>query len=222
MKSTLSIYLYLIAILGYSQESTESRKERMIRTRNEQIEAQDHLEPEQGDLTAYDFSLEYHSNVRSYLLKSLSDRPIVRMVVLPSFTPEYVISLDQIGDDYYQVTKIEMDSNIWYSRNPEEIKRSVKTKMINSEIADSLSSLYLIALSKTKYPAEPMIYTDGINYHFAAVANFGVHTATKHSPRQGTRIAQLVEITLKLMTEFDEDEFFSEIEALKDRLLPPI
>jgi len=136
---------------------------------------------------------------------------------MPSFHPEYVISLDKENDKYL-LTKIELDSSIWYSRFPEKIHKSFTIKMINPELADSLSSLYVAALSKTRYPTNPIIYNDGIRYHFAAKANFGIYTATKHSPAKGTRIAQLIELTLKLMTDFKEAEVFNEIHTLKQRL----
>ena len=139
------------------------------------------------------------------------------MIVLPSFSPEYVISLDKIGDDLL-VTKIELDSNLWYSTHPEQIKTSITTKIIKPELADSLLSLYVLALSKTKYPDQPRITTDGTRYHFAAGTPYGLRTATKHSPRTGTRIAQLVFITEKLIGNFDENELINEIERLKERI----
>lgn len=213
MKTTLLSILLLSGIFCYSQGN---RKEQRIRE-FERIEIQDHLEPEIGDLVTYKFSLDYHSRIRSILLETLSERLTIRMVVLPSFSPEYVISLDIIGDDYL-VTKIELDSNLWYSTHPEQVKKSITTKIIKPELADSLLSLYILALSRTKYPDEPMIIADGTRYHFAAGTPSGLRTATKHSPRTGTRIAQLVYITEKLIGNFDENELIKEIEELKERI----
>lgn len=213
IKTPLLSCLLLSGVLCYSQES---RKEQRIRERNERIEQQDHLEPEQGDLVDYKFSLDYHTQIRSILLDSLGDKPIIRMIVLPSFSPEYVISLEKVENKYI-VTRVTLDSSVWYSKDYSRIKRRFATKTISSELSDSLSALYLLALSKTRYPDRPLIFTDGISYHFAAKAHFGIHTATKHSPIKGTRIAQLVQLTEKLMDAFIEKDLMCEIELLKAR-----
>jgi len=213
MKFTLLSIFLLSGIFCFSQSK---RKEQRIRE-IERIELQDHLEPERGDLVTYKFLLDYHSRIRSILLDTLSERPIIRMVVLPSFSSEYVISIDMIDNDYL-ITKIELDSNIWYSKHPEQIKKSITTKIIKPELADSLSSLYVLALSKTRYPDKPILISDGTRYHFAARGPYGIQTATKHSPRTGTRIAELVHLTEKLMNNFDEIELINEIEKLKKRL----
>jgi hypothetical protein len=214
MKFTFLSILLLTGKLSYSQEGI---REQRIREWNEQIEQQDHLEPEQGDFVAYKYSLDYHAQIRSTLLDTLSDWPIIRMVVLPSFSPEYVISIDKIGNNF-MVTKINLDSSIWYSENPEQIKRSIVTKLITDELANSFSSLYLLALSKTRYPSESLMGNDGTNYHFAAEANFATHTGTKWSPREGTRIAEMVKLTEKLMDEMSESELINAVDKLKKRM----
>jgi len=77
----------------------------------------DHLEPVRGIFDVYDFQLEYYPRVRKVLFSGLSNKPEIRFLVMPSFTPEYVLDIefDRKNNKYYMVYHI-CEQMIW--KNP--------------------------------------------------------------------------------------------------------
>jgi hypothetical protein len=62
---------------------------------------QAHLEPAK-DRSKYSGNLkEYYDHVFERLLKRMSDKPLARYLVLTSFSPEYVLSLEEIDTSNY-------------------------------------------------------------------------------------------------------------------------
>lgn len=65
----------------------------------------DHLIPDSGIYGIFDYQFDYYSNVRKVLFKELSDKPEIRLLVMPSFTPENVLDIQKNNKDgnYYLV-----------------------------------------------------------------------------------------------------------------------
>ncbi|MEP1069031.1 MAG: hypothetical protein ABJG99_09800 [Crocinitomicaceae bacterium] len=183
----------------------------------------DHLEPVDSYFDYYEYRIDYHNKIRLFLLDTLNKRPMIRMVVLPSFSSEYVINLEELNGTFI-VTKVIADTSIWYSQNPdyvqnpEELVVKIETRTISKSLAEKVSDLFETAMNQTQYNNDGIIGTDGTSYYFTATGSFGWRTATKWSPREGTKINELIRITETLISnELEEAELTEEIENLKSR-----
>ena len=55
--------------------------------------AQEHLEPEEGILNQRESRLDYAMRLREVLLKDAANHHLARMVCLPAFEPEWIVTL---------------------------------------------------------------------------------------------------------------------------------
>ncbi|MCV9386188.1 hypothetical protein [Reichenbachiella ulvae] len=177
----------------------------------------DHLEPVDSYFDYFKYEIDYKNKIRSFLLDTLNKRPLARLLVLPSFTSEYVINLENI-EGTYVVTKVSVDRSIWYAENPDDIKIIISERSISKTLADKIDNLFETALDQTKYKNNGMMGTDGTTYYFTSIGNSGRRTATKWSPRKGTKINQLIGITEALtLRNLNEDQLIDEIDKLMGR-----
>ncbi len=158
----------------------------------------DHLIPDCGIYGIFDYQFDYYSNVRTVLFKGLSDKPEVRFLVMPSFTPENVLDIqkDNKEDKYYLVYRI-CERMIWTNKNWEEVKVKEYKAEIDFKSVQLMKSLYLKAIKQTKHPEEEELGMDGVNYYFFAW-DYGLKTGTVWSP-QTPKMRQLVEIGNELI-----------------------
>jgi hypothetical protein len=160
-------------------------------------------------LTDFDFSSDYKTQIRKKLLFDLSDFPIARILVCPSFEPEFAVSietkLDKNGKEYdesktYLILRTCYPS-IWNSYLNKDNSSIVSTKeiLIDSVFSQVLESLFKSALSKARFSLEPTDGVDGTNYYFMSSIEFeGVLCGYTWSPDSGTRMNELCEITVLL------------------------
>lgn len=158
----------------------------------------DHLIPGSDIYSIFDYQFNYYSNVRTVLFKGLSDKPEIRLLVIPSFTPENVLDIqkDEENDNYYLIYHI-CERRIWSNKNKEEIKVKEYKAEIDSASVQLIKSLFLKAIKQTKYPENEIDGRDGITYHFFAW-DHGLKTGTVWSP-QTPKMRQLVEIGNELI-----------------------
>ena len=74
----------------------------------------EHLEPLGTIYDIYNYQFEYYSVVRKVLFNGLTDIPIIRFQVMPSFTPENVLDIEynREKNKYFIVYHI-CDKMIW-------------------------------------------------------------------------------------------------------------
>src|SRR5947209_8732059 len=95
--------------------------------------AQDHLEPEEGLLAADDLHWNYAKRIRDVLLKDAASDYQARMVCLPSFEPEWVVTVVREDgprrDDpgHYFVEYVAVDKQLWPPGNKASQTAKVKT-----------------------------------------------------------------------------------------------
>lgn len=169
----------------------------------------DYLKPDFSTLTDFDFSSDYKTQIRKKLLFDLSDFPIARILVCPSFEPEFAVSietkLDKNRKEYdesktYLILRTCYPS-IWNSYLNKDNSSIVSTKeiLIDSVFSQVLESLFKSALSKARFSLEPTDGVDGTNYYFMSSIEFeGVLCGYTWSPDSGTRMNELCEITVLL------------------------
>ena len=156
----------------------------------------DHLTPGNDIYSISDRQFNYYSKVRTILFNGLSDRPEIRLIVLPSFTPKNVLDIqkDNKDGDFYLIYRI-CEKMINSNKDSEEVKE-YKTK-IDSASVQLIKSLFLKAIKQTKYPENEIDGRDGITYHFL-VWDYGLKTGITWSP-QTPKMRKLVEIGNELI-----------------------
>jgi hypothetical protein len=197
------ILLFLIAFSGITQAQINK----------------DHLEPVNGIFDIYDYQFEYYSKVREILFKGLFDKPEIRFLTMPSFSPENVLQIDCDKDrkNYYCTFHI-CDSIIWYNwydknENLENMTVKKYRKAIEKQSVELIKSLYDLAISQTKfYEIEKdengneliTMGTDGENYYLS-VNRYGQKTGKVWSPGKNTKMAELIAISDELIEKTKEE-----------------
>ncbi|WP_299251832.1 hypothetical protein [uncultured Lacinutrix sp.] len=187
-------YLLLIFLSVFFSTNAQNENEEIILNRAE------HLFPLDGILNSYDFQFEYYSDLRKSLLKGLSDSPKIQYLSTPSFSTEYVLHINDSIATYRKAI-----NNIWYSKNTDSTNIEKYKSPINKESIELLQNLYRKAIKKTKYQIiEPensnnlISGNDGTTYLFS-VYNFGIKSGKTWSPKEGTKLFDLVQINEEII-----------------------
>jgi len=170
------------------------------------LELSDHLEPVDGIFNSYDFQIEYYSRVRKMLFEKLIDRPEIRFLVMPSFTPENVLDIeyDKINVKFFLVYHI-CEKMIWDNKSWDKTKVIEYRKDINKESVDLIKTLFKRAISQTRFYESSMLGFDGETYYFSYSDN-GLKTGSVWSPNGGTKMGRLVNIGFKLIDLTKKDD----------------
>jgi hypothetical protein len=164
-----------------------------------QIMAQsDHLEPPSGVFDGTDVQFEYYAKIRKVLFQGLNSRPVIRFLVIPSFTAESVLDIefDRTTQKLILVYLV-CDKNLWYNKNGEQVNVIRKSKEISNESVELIKSLFEVAIQGVQYPAEPIIGCDGEKYLFS-INKFGFKSGMTWSPNKDTKMRRLVDIGMEL------------------------
>jgi hypothetical protein len=156
---------------------------------------QNNLEP-CSDSNQYSGDLkEYYTNVFKFLYKGLCAKPIARYAVLPSVSPEYVVSLEKDTSGDYKFFYQTFTKRFWSLKNKKNIRTRDKIKPIDKDMALLIKELFDKVLSQIKEPPEPRLGLDGAMYYFSGTNNKGdVITGEIWSPDIGTKMHKLIEI----------------------------
>ncbi len=128
----------------------------------------DHLEPTSGIFDSSDSQLEYYSKVKKILFQGLDNRPTIRFLIIPSFTPESVLDIeyDRTTKKFVLVYQV-CDKNIWYNKNGETTKIIRKSKEINGESVELISKLFETAIQGVEFQKGQFLGCDGEKYFFS-------------------------------------------------------
>lgn len=159
----------------------------------------DHLQPLEGIYDMPDFLFDYYTKVRKVLFYELSANPEIRFQVMPSFTPEEILQIeyDKSTDKHKLVYRI-CEDMIWSNENWEKVKIKEFISEINKESVDLLKELFVLAISKTRFPENEHFGLDG-DYYFFSINNLSLKSGTVWSPQDGTKMKKLVDIGLELI-----------------------
>ncbi|MEQ9218506.1 MAG: hypothetical protein RLO17_10710 [Cyclobacteriaceae bacterium] len=177
--------------------------------------AQDHLEPTNNLFSYFPYRVDYHLQITNILIDSLKTKPEIQVVILPSFSSEIVWQIFKTSDGRYISQVRKASKSIWhnqYEKKPKKIKPLISEKELSSDIYKLLKSLYLTSVYTTKYSLpDGKMGLDGTNYYFS-VFDYGFKSGTIWSPKEGTLMRELVEITNILIQKFDSQESRIELE----------
>ncbi|MBN2820263.1 MAG: hypothetical protein JXP36_14905 [Bacteroidales bacterium] len=164
---------------------------------------EDHLEPVVGIFGDFDFQFEYYTKVRKILFNGLSDKPIIRFLVMPTLIyPENVLDIEYVKeeDKCYSIYQV-CNKMIWSNRNNdwESIRVSRYKKEIDNKTVESLILLFKSAIYKTRFSKNVIPGNDGTDYYFSLFDGGRLKTGKIWSPYENTKMGRLVEIGNKLI-----------------------
>lgn len=167
-----------------------------------QVKAQDdNLKPVNGIFSEYNYQFDYYSLVRKILFRGFSNNPEARFVIIPSFSPESVLDIEEgSGNSRYYLIYHKSNTNIWYNRGDKKITvDSIKAEIdYNSFLL--IKTLFLTAINKVKYETDSLRSggKDGTDYYFS-VSDLGQKEGVIWSPAAGSKMNRLVEIGIHLI-----------------------
>lgn len=135
--------------------------------------AQDHLEPEEGILNQRESQLEYAKRLREVLLKDAAGYHLARMVCLPAFEAEWIVTVvRENGQDLdaphsYYVEYVGAGKKLSPPTESQGIGVKKSRATLDPETAESLNKTWRRMLRRTRYPSEPRLGADGVSYHFS-------------------------------------------------------
>lgn len=154
----------------------------------------DNLEPESGFFSSSDTKCSYYPKVRNILCNNLEYYTEARVVVLPPFSQEYLISLDSKNGQTYLTYRIAKDQ-IWHNRKKSIIECENHEIVFDPSVAMKIHELFYLATSRAKYSNDRILEEDGTSYIFVAFeTGFGLRSGFTKSPKAGN-MQELVKIT---------------------------
>ena len=184
MKSLALTFLTLVSVSSFGQE--------------------DHLVPTGDYFNLYNHERDYYPYIYKHLFKDLSDTPLARVLTLPSFSPENVLSVENVDKEKenYKVIYVIGKESIWYKKNRNALEVMRYEEPIDTTLVRIISRVFRQATAQVKYPSEDSyaIGLDGVTYVFTTfVAGHGNRSGEVWSPDEGTKMNQLVEFTQALI-----------------------
>ena len=117
------------------------------------VSAQDHLEPEDGILNMDEDSWDYTKRLRTILLKDAEIYHLARMVCLPSFAPESVVTVGRDDDQLvYFVEYAESEKSLWGPGPFSDVKVKKSRASIDRKTAEAVQDVWRLMLRAVRYP----------------------------------------------------------------------
>jgi len=135
--------------------------------------AQDHLEPEQGILNQPEWQWSYAQRLRQVLLKDAADYHLARMVCLPAFEPEWVVTVvrqeaeDLDAPHSYYVEYVGTEKKLFRPKDSQGVTVKKSRAPLDRDTAESLNKTWRRMLRTTRYPKKHRLGADGVSYHFS-------------------------------------------------------
>ncbi|MBV8252106.1 MAG: hypothetical protein JO154_05815 [Chitinophaga sp.] len=156
----------------------------------------DRLDPFEPSRNAID---SYYNHLYQQLLWRFADRPLARVVVVPPFSPEYALSVEEDAGGYLLKSNIRVAYyDVAAQKRVIVDKPMMVSRRINRELAMRIQQLFNVALRQTGSPADPGL--DGVKYFFTAYnKKYGFMRGQTVSPAAATRTGALVKICHQLI-----------------------
>lgn len=182
----------------------------------------DHLLPADGFFNLYTHEREYYPYIYKHLLKDLSDTPLARLITLPSFTPESVLSVESVGwnkEDYKLIYVIGRES-IWYKKNKNTLEVTRYEEPLDTDLVGMIREIFKEVTAQVRYLSDDSrsVGLDGITYVFTTfVAGQGNRSGQVWSPDEGTKMNRLIEFT-RVMIQLAQSDSAIERQTFKNEL----
>jgi hypothetical protein len=139
------------------------------------VQAQDHLEPEEGILEMDEDSWDYSKRLRTILLKDAATYHLARMVWLPSFAPESVVTVVRHDEGFltpddqltYFVEYAVVEKPLWGAENVRAVKVKKSRANLDRKTAEAVQEVWRLMLRTVRYPDKHRDGLDGETYRFS-------------------------------------------------------
>jgi hypothetical protein len=182
-----------------------------------------HLEPEQSLFTSSQSRQKYHHMVIDALKEVYTKDVVARVIVLPSFEPEYAIALKKHNEEYtvfmasptMQLSEYKtIEENIENGKVNHDDEHVTRLKAlyptyneiplthcsvaIDADLGDKLLTVWQTMLLTTRYEKDRpnILQIDGVSYHYST----DFFAGQTWSPSQNSKTGKLVAITDALAT----------------------
>lgn len=155
----------------------------------------DHLIPVNGIFSSYEYNIEYSVPLRKLLYKNIDRQFIARVIVKPSFRPEYLISIEKHKDGVFLIVNT-LSEQFWYSKDTAKTKTYTLKVLVDEQFADSIRETFDHCILNTKYPCDTLNGVDGTTFEFMTY-NFGVgvRAGETWSPDKNTNMKKLTDLS---------------------------
>lgn len=155
----------------------------------------DHLIPVKGIFSSYEFEFQYNVPLRALLFKNLENKFIARIIVKPSFQPEYLISIEKLGDSFLLCYNT-LSESFWYLKDTLKIKTNSRKINIDQQFSETIRDVFNQFIVNTKYPNEQINGADGTTYEFMTFKiGVGLRAGETWSPQKGTKMRKLTDLS---------------------------
>ncbi len=160
-----------------------------------------HLEPVSSYFDLYNFEIIYYQKIRELLTRVDSNFVLkLRFLIIPSFTPEYVIQLEYNRTTRnYRLLMRQPEKSIWYSRydsiDYQKINIKEQSAIIDSVSANKLIMLYKTAIMDARFKEKKYMILDGTSIYFTVVSFSSTMTAKTTSPPVNTPVGELIKLS---------------------------
>lgn len=178
----------------------------------------DYLEPVKPFSTYPGELGEYYRNVFSLLNTDFQQQPYARFVVIPSFSPEYAMSVEKKNGRFCLISNT-LSRTYWQSEKG-TVKAEKKSVFINQSLYQSLGAIFRIVTSQIQDLDGSTAGLDGVAYYFASTDSKGnILNGRKWSPEKGSLMERLVLVCqsaylLSIGENISEDTLTKEAAAL--------
>ena len=210
MRSFVLTFLTLVSLSSFGQE--------------------DHLLPTGDFFNLYSHERDYYPYVYKHLFKDLSDTPLARVITLPSFSPESVLSIENVDreKENYKLIYVIGKESIWYKKNRNTLDVTRYEEPIDTALVRIIRRVFKAATTQVKYLSDDSwgAGLDGVTYIFTTfVVGQGNRSGEVWSPDEGTKMIQLIEFAQALIqlaqadSDNDRVKFRKEIRKTGERLV---
>ena len=156
----------------------------------------DHLLPPKSYFADDNWHHAYYKAVREALCAGLSDEPLARVLVLPSFLPEYVLSVQRTEAGYSLTYRVCQPSVMGTYEDHLPVRVHTTTVPLSPAVAGAVARVFTAAVAQTRYPVgHSGNGLDGTRYTFAAYERVvGFRSGERWSAPTGTRMRALQDL----------------------------
>jgi len=134
----------------------------------------------------------------------MSDNPIIRLVVKPSFSSEYIFQIEKDNNNEYLAKLNIANKSIWYNKEIEKIIVNQHVAKISENDVNLLKVVYLSIIEKVHHPIKESIGMDGTTYNLSAWKT-GLKSGEIWSPNDSVN-KTIINITEELINETKKDK----------------
>jgi len=197
--------LYSVAVQAQQPNNNEKQGNTKAGATGEEswpsLQPDDYLRPSPGYLVSPTYAAGYYPKLREVLYAGLSDSPTARVVVQPSFAPEYVVSIDQQAGAYYLTYRV-CQTSLWstLAHKGQSVAVTTKTVAVSQALATAIARSFNAAIAQTKYPGPVQrLGFDGTTFTFSTFRpGIGLQGGDTWSPPAGTHMGALVALADRL------------------------